>query len=749
MANNRTATKKTLCLATGAVIGCVTGAVQAQDLVLEEVVVTAQKREQNVQDIAVSVTAINAQMIEEAGIQTTEDIARVAPSLTFAGNISKQGQRFSVRGIGTNTFGINVEQSVAFIVDDIAAVQQGESIENLSDIERIEVLRGPQSTLFGKSASAGAIVIVTEPPSHEFEGSLQGTVTDDDEYRLAGSVSGPLTDTLGYRMSGYWSDRDGYIDNLYNGNQLNGSDNHGLRGKLRWDINEAIETTLTAYYNKDDDSCCQLTLRELAPGAQLFGFIPLDLTGISPGDDNDKIRVDIDAKGDTETSGGNLRVNIDVGEHSLLSITAYNNWQYDRITDVDGWDIDLAERFGEGNGGMYEISATENDFFSQEFRLLSPGNDRYEYLIGLYYADSDTDQQFDRNIDPSLPFAQALSDSSAGTTTAALFGQLTWNFTESTSVTGGLRYHYEEISAKYRDYLTGGELIKGDDDDSETVGKIALQHFLGEDTMVFASYATGYKGQAFDVTTGFDEYKAQNPVAPETSESVELGMKGRFWERRLQFNATLYWAEYDDFQAQSILIGGFGDAEFNLVNVGQLKTSGAEIETTALLTESLTLTLNAGYMDAEVNDYTGATCWPVQTPEQGCVDGYQNIDGGELPSAPEWKYAIFLEYQHYLDSMPFDGFLGVNYSWQDDVTFDINQDPNLYQDSYGIANLRLGIVDKSSRYKLTAFVNNLFDQQYTSGMRNGSQLYGDQNAFAQMLPRNAFRYWGVNAQYNF
>jgi iron complex outermembrane recepter protein len=717
--------------------------------VLEEVIVTAQKREQNVQDIPVSVTAINTQMIEQAGIHTTEDMVRVAPSLTFTGNLDKNVQAFSVRGIGTNTFGINVEQSVAFIIDDVATAQQGESVENLSDIERIEVLRGPQSTLFGKSASAGAILITTKGPSEEFEGSINATLTDDDEQRLAGSVSGPMSDAWGYRLSGYWSDRDGYIDNLYNSDKLNGSENYGMRGKLRWDVSDSVEAMLTAYYNKDEDSCCQLTLREISPDARLFGAFPLDFTGISVGDDNDNIRADINAKGDTETKGGNLRFNVALADYTLMSITAYNNWQYDTVTDVDGWDVNIAAAVGSGNGGMYQVAGTENDFFSQEFRLISPGNDQYEYLIGLYYADSDTDRNAERNIDPALPFAQVLADSSAGTTTTALYGQLTWNFTSSTSVTAGLRYGYEEIYGKYHDLLAGTDAVKGNDDDSDTVGKIALQHFLDEDTMLFVSYATGYKGQAFDVTEGFDEEKAKNPVQPETSESIELGMKGRFWDRRLQLNATLYWAKYDDFQAQSTVVRDFGIADFNLVNVGKLETSGAEIESTALLTQSLTLTANAAYMDAEINDYTGANCWPGQTLEQGCQGNYQDIDGGDLPSAPQWKFSVFLDYEHELVSMPFDAFAGVNYSWQDDVTFDINQDPNLYQDAYGIANLRLGITDKASRYKVTAFVNNLFDEQYTSGMRNGSQLYDGENAFSQMLPRNAFRYWGVLGTYNF
>ncbi|MFV8819172.1 TonB-dependent receptor [Haliea sp. E17] len=734
-----------------ALAGAAPAQAQSGALALEEVVVTAQKREQNLQDVPVSVSAISAAMIEQAGIQTTEDMTRVAPSLTFTGNVDKQGQSFSLRGIGTNTFGINIEQSVAFIVDDVAAVQQGESIANLSDIARIEILRGPQSTLFGKSASAGAIVVSTRNPAEEFEGSIGGTSTSDDEYRLHSMVSGPLGDNLGYRLNAYWNDWDGNIDNLSTGDTLNGAESWGLRGKLRWFVTDNIEALLTAYYNKEEGSCCAMTQQVSSPDARLFGAIPLNREGVTPGKDNDRVRYDLPLEADTESAGGNLHLEAELGEFSLVSITAYNSWDYSRVTDVDGTDVDLAALVtaGQEHGGMYESPEIDSEFFSQEFRLVSPDYDNYDYLLGLYYADATTERYGERNIDPDLPIIQANDYAEAGTETAALFGQFNWRFSESTGVSAGLRFNHEKISADYVDFLNNGARISSSDSDDAVVGRLALQHFLADDVMLFASFATGYKGQAYDLSD-FNQYKADHPVQPETSDAFELGIKSKLWNQRLLVNATAFYSIYDDFQAQSTTFDETGLLTVNVVNVGKLETSGVELESTLLLSENLSLSANAAYMDAQVNDYTGASCWPGQTEAQGCIGGnFQNIDGGKLPSAPDWKYNLMLDYQLPLPALPFDAFAGINYRWQDDVTFDINQDPNMFQGAYGIADFRMGITDKHDRYQVTAFIKNVLDKAYTSGMRNPSPLYGGADVFAQTRPRDVERYFGINAEYRF
>jgi len=720
-----------------------------EDLILEEVIVVAQKREQNVQDIPVSVTAVNAETIAQLGIQNTADIVRLAPSLTVIESNHKANSSFSIRGIGTNTYGIGVEQAVATIIDDVALVQQGQSLANLVDVERIEILRGPQSTLFGKASSAGVINITTKQPSEEFEGTVELTATDEEAHNVLGSISGPLGDSLGYRLTGFWNDRDGYIQNLTEGYEdLNGEESQGFRGKLRWAISDTAEATLNAHYSEGESQCCGMNFDDVDPEAKFLGFIPEDfLVGITPSPENRKIRQDTLPNEENDSQGASLRLSFDIGEFNLISVTAYDEWEYINNEDVDFGDLDVLKYLtgGTQHGGFAAHGERDSEFVSQELRLLSPSYDKYDYLLGFYYSDSDINRSFFR----VLPLAPADWAGSSGSEYYAIFGQFNWRFTGETSLSLGLRYFEEEISATFTDFADPGAAdIDTSDSDDDVVGKISLQHFLDDYSMIFVSYTRGYKGQAYDVTVGFDEEKAENPVAPEISDSYELGLKSTFWDQRMQLNLTAFYAIYDDFQVQTT------DAtspviEFNLDNVGELETQGVELESVALLSEQFTFTFNAAYIDAAVNEFAGAQCYPGQAEEEGCVDGRQDIDNGTLPTSPEWKYTAILDYQLELNSAPFDFFANVLYTWQDEVIFNINQHPLLREDSYGITNLRAGIIDKSNRYEVTAFVNNAFDESYRGQMGDLRPLYDGKKAVIHVIPRNAQRYWGVKVKFNF
>lgn len=724
----------------------------AQGRQLEEVIVTAQKRAQSSQDVPIALTAISSDMLEQAGISQTQDLVKLAPSLTVGIGDNKQNSGFRIRGIGTNVFSVGAEQSVAVIIDDVSTVQAGQSLANLVDIERIEVLRGPQSTLFGKSASAGVVSVVTKAPSEEFEGSVEVSATDDDEERILASISGPISDTLGFRLSGHWSDREGFVDNLSIGDKVNGEESKGLRGKLQWDISNTVQATLTAYYNEDESTCCALTWADLDPNALVFGFVPGEIApGINPSDENLDFRSEDGPEDEQENSGVNLRLTVGLGDFTLTSITAVDEWEYSNDGDVDFSNVDVFGFLTGGaiNGGFFSQSNAKTDFVSQEFRLSSPQYDNFEYVVGLYYAEAETDRTFLRN--PGLPLIPSDWAGTATTESMALFGQATWRFNDATSVTVGLRFNEEEISVDFvNNLLIPITPLSGDDSDSEVLGDISIQHFLSDDTMLYARYAQGYKGQAYDVTTSFDQVRLDNPAAPETSDAYEIGIKSTLLDSRLQFNAALFYTEYEDFQAQSTVVLPDGSLNATLNNVGKLETQGLELEGIALLGENLSVTFSAAYIDAAIEEFTGADCYGGQSVEQGCIDGFQNISGGDLPNSPEWKYSIFADYQAEFSDLPFDGFANLAWVWQDEVNFSLLQHPDTMQDSYGVMDLSVGINEsESGRYRVTAFVNNVTDENYRSGVADLGLLYGGATAFTNSFGRNAQRYAGLRVKFKF
>ncbi len=724
----------------------------AQDArVLEEVVVTAQKRAESVQDVPMGITAITGDALVNAGVANTTDLVKLSPSLTYGQGDNKQNSGFSIRGVGTSVFSIGVETSVAVVIDDVSTVQAGQSLTSLVDIERIEVLRGPQSTLFGKSASAGLINVVTKAPAEEFEAGLELTATDDNEQRVTASVSGPVTPDLRYRLSGHWSELDGYLDNLTNNDEINEEESQGLRGKLRWDISDAVQADFGAYYSKDETTCCAFSWVDLDPEARVFGFVPGEVApGIVPSDENRDVRRDDIPDSTAENTGYNARFIVDLGEFTLTSISAYDNWNYENVQDVDFSDVDVLGFFTGGavSGGFRADSEVDTDFVSQEFRLSSPVYDRYDYLVGLYYADAETDRSFVRN--QGLPILPSDWNATATTESVALFGTFNWRFTESLQLTAGLRWNDEEISIDYINNLaTDDGKVKGDDSDSEILGNLSLQYFVQDDVMLYARYAQGYKGQAYNVVTGFTQADADAPVAPEKSDAFELGVRSTLWDQRLQLNATLFYTEYEDFQAQNTIITPEGDFLNKLRNVGELETQGLELDGILLLGQNLTVQFGAAFLDTEIMRFDGAPCYSGQTEAAGCVNSTQNLEGAGLPNAPDWKYNLAANYHLELASMPFHGFFNVSYTWQDEVHYGITNNPLAVQDSYGVANASFGINEKDSDlYRITFFVNNIADESYRNVVTDLRQLFGGKTALAQSLPRDSQRYYGIRLKFN-
>jgi iron complex outermembrane receptor protein len=705
-------------------------------IALDEVVVTAQKRAENVQNVPLAVSVITSRQLESAGVKEFTDVSRVAPSLTIRQADQPINASVALRGIGTFAYGIGVEPSVAVQLDDVPVSFQARAFSDLTDVERIEVLRGPQSTLYGKSASAGLINITTRDPSAKFSVLANVLATDDDEYRGAISLSGPIGETLGYRISASRSEYDGNVKNLYDGQKINGRDETSIRGKLLWRPIDELKVTLGASYI-DGVATSNATIRTYAPGATLRGTPGLTanvtMPGVVPGEENLTVSNDTPPYAKSEGFGQSLKVEYELPQDfTLVSITSHDQFRLDDQLDSDRTSYTAIKN---AQGGYFKAKAN-----TQEVRLLSPGDGPFRYTLGLFYGDNDLRRSFKRGpfFSQAQWYAQATSENKAA------FGQGEWTFLPKTTAIVGLRYQKEDIGYYFNDIYNGNAKFSGNASDSSATYRLGLRQQVTDDVMVFGSFATGHKGQTYDLTTGFNQARANvGPIAPEESKSFEAGIKSQLLDHRIQLNGTVFHVKYDDYQAQGIDTIG-GTQNFRLTNVGKVLTKGVEIEATAIATKELRFNASVAYVDAKITSFPKAACWPGQTAAQGCVAGspsFQDLKGATLPNAPKWKLNAGLDFTQPLGD--YEMLFSAAYAYQTKVNFSLNTDPGTVQKAYGVVNVSGGFRKPGGGYQVVAFVNNVFDKSYGVNGANQYGNFGSQTVTELQPARDFHRYAGV------
>jgi iron complex outermembrane recepter protein len=728
---------------------------------LEEIVVTAQKREQNLQNVPVAVTAITADTLINRNVSTISDIPRLAPSLTITQGNVPTNNSINLRGIGTVAFSTGIEPSVAVIVDDVPLLQQAQAFSGFSDIARIEVLRGPQGTLFGKNASAGALNIVSQGPSADWTGAITGTATTDEEYRVDGSISGPLAEGIGFRLNGFYGDREGFIRNLFDGRKFNNDKSYGLRGRLTIAPTERLTVDLIAAHSVSESDGTARTYRSVPAGAAVFGTpVAPTIAGITPGVGNFATSINgplFNRSKQTTVSG---RITVDLGAANLISVTSYQDWRFRFIEDFDYISANVLGI----PGGIVAQSGFHARMFTQELRISSKSAEPFSYTVGAFYSDGKTDRTFDRG--PTGPVV-ARWNSSSGTKSYAAFGQASYAITERTHIDGGLRLNHEDIRVSFLNSVptttppagnaTCLAVCAGSAGDTVVTGKVALRQDLADRVMAYASFSTGYKGQGYDVSTGFAPRRIANPVRPETSHAYELGFKSRLFDNRVQFNVALFHTKFKNFQAQSGQQLPDQTILVYLNNVGSVRTRGVEVEFSAKPTNALRFDGAFSYTDAKILQYLNAPCFTGQSAAQGCydIDGPgpgtatgQNLSGARMANSPRIKFNVGATYDVDLPSLPFNAFLQADVSYQSVVNFDLNQNPLLKQGAYAIVNASVGIDGKEGRgFRLALFVNNLFNVHYASAL--GVASGGTTDLIAQTYSRNARRYGGARLRYSF
>ena len=759
---------------------------------LEQVVVTANKRAQNLQDVPAAITVLNDAVLQRNNVRDVGDLPNLSPAVTVSVSTQQANNSINMRGIGTFSFGIGVESDVSVIVDDIPYAFQANAFKDLADAFRIEVLKGPQSTLLGKSSIAGAINITTKPIDGVWKNRVSTYLTNDGEWRASGSVSGPLSDTLRMRMAVSKSSFDGVVKNLANGERMNGSTSTDFVGKFEWAPDDNWQLTLSPHASRSNMACCVSPLTSMTPGGlyQNNTSLPAStlLHGINPAPGNVSVRMDYPIGGVARDKGAGLKVGYtfdDTGllaKHNLSLITSWSNYHMADAQDGDATDYDVLGSMQVNgqptgfHGGLYQYGTFDVTARTAELRLTSPDKGALKYVGGLWYAKNDLGRALTR-----APVTSYVTDYSATAfnTNYAIFGQASYELTRATSLVAGLRLNKEDVGYTYTRYTpppanprSVTEYLEGNNGSSDKTGRLGLEHRLNPDAMAYLTYSTGHKGLAYDLTSSFNGAIAKTqPVPGENAHSVEAGLKLGLLDGKMSLDLAAFKTDFTGFQQSAGKIDDDGIFRTTLHSIGGLRTSGFEADLNWRVTRQLQLNGAMAYTKAVFTDFENGPCYNVtnaagtgSTPGGNCApnpnygnNNVANLNGGTLPNAPKLKLNLGGQYDIPTD-YSYNAFVTAAYRYQSATQFSLNQDPATIQGAYGILNLGLGAKDKQDKFKFTFTVNNVLNKSYAAGLGNSvagvwsvkapnTPLAVNQTTWTP--PRDYQRYVAMRADFNF
>lgn len=721
---------------------------------LEEVIVTAQKRAESLQEVPSSISAFGAEDIENAGWGDIDQLQHAMPSVTVGGESAARPYLF-IRGIGTRKFDIGTDGSIGVFVDEIYNARFSNTLTGIMDLERVEVLKGPQGTLYGRNTIGGAINMITKQPANEFEGKVKGAVGNDGYYLASGSVSGALVeDKLLGRLSLASSDVDGI-----NEDTVSGKDNNNRTQSARLSLlatpNDQLELSLTAEFNQID-SDAQLT----EPRVANTGIVAV--SPLIPATTIDTIVADnqSDRYSNAFTQPGFLERDSNLlafkakwqGENfDFTSITSRSDEDYQEDRDIDATVLDVWSH-------SIDQASTQ---YSQEFRFNSVNggaltlDDKLQWVGGIYYFTDDASRSDFLPFGPDSALSPAmatlfsggllnypgLTHNSSGsvvdleTESYAIYGQATYALTPELGLTVGLRYTRDEKEYTYEGttntpgfspletpFEVGDTLTF-----SSTDPRITLDYQLAEDVMVYATYASGFKsgGVQFQVTT---PEAARQSFDEETLKMTEIGVKSMLWNQRLQLNAALYRYKYEDQQVQSVI--NINGAPTGLTqNAGESTMDGLELDVVALLAEDLTVNFSYTYQDAKFDKFDSIT---------------GDRSGNRMAFTPENAASIGFNYVVDLSDAGELSFQG-NYAWKDDYYFDFENTEEASQDSYGVINIAAWWDLPDGKTRLRAFCNNCGDEEYLNNVVSWPSIVGGGGNLYWAAPRR----YGLEVTYAF
>ncbi len=765
-----------------------------------DIIVTAQKRSERLQDVPVAVSVVSGDQLARQGGVNIESAQYLIPSV----NIRKQGtplnQTVFLRGIGTSSASIAFEPSVSTVIDGVVFSRAGEAFTDLVDIERLEVLRGPQGTLFGKNTSAGVLNIVSKKPGADFGGYVEGSYffQNGSEYRVRGAVDVPLGANVRSRLTGFYGTYDGNIINdAANVNRrVNGYRHYGVRGIIEADISSTVKLTLIGDYRESKDNCCAPVVvgpARNADGTPYQNFLDRAAVALPAllGTNTRTVRQNTVTRAEEKAYGGSAQFDIELGGPTVTSITAYRKYDTRELREGD-----FLDRPYVGINQVSDDGPQIGNTFSQELRIASPAKAQLEYVAGLYYSRADTQRTFTRsNINCS---ASTLATVGAGlipcSTTAgvstltfplgtatfgsvfknvAAFGQATFHATGSLRLIGGLRFTIDQLDTFHsrRTPVAGASnppFDQGVIDSISTAfpagnpaaangipfrqsikaenlsGKAGIQYDILRGSTAYATYTRGYKGPALNVFFNLQP-NGTAPIAAETSNSYEIGLKNSLFGGRLILNLAGYYTKYKNFQANNPDFL-FGQRITRFTNAGEVSTRGFEADLIWRPVNDLTVNGGLAYTDAKVDN-------PQFTAGVNVADVVPA--GTQLAYAPKWKGSLGGEYRIRTGGFA-DVILGSQGSFQSSQISNFVGNAFIRGRStiapYGLVDASIGLADRDDQFRVTFQVKNLFDTHFYAAISDGGPLSAGNtgsSSYVAIIPREADRYFGITARVKF
>ncbi len=657
--------------------------------VLEEVIVTAQRRSESAQDVPIAISAFSGEQLASAGVQRTSDLGVVTPGLQL--NAAANNAQAFMRGVGTTNLGGNVEGSVAFYVDDVYYADTAGVLMSLNNVERVEVLKGPQGTLYGRNATGGLIHVITPDPLAE--GFVRAQVGYESYNTITGSLyaTGSLTDQLkGSFAATYHHQDEGFGTNLTRNEDINYVRNEAYRGKMLWEPTDSDQVTFVASYYKDTSDL---------GGIQVVAENTINAFGVRyPGDPFDSFQ-NVDPDHLTTAYNGSIK-----WEHSLdngmvfKSVTAYRNSEFSLNVDVDLGPAPI------GQNNLYR----EMDSIQQEF-LLQGNTDRLAWTTGFFFFRSETN--FTPTINAFVPGVGAIQQvrpTLLDLNSYALFGQADYQLTDRDTLTVGLRYTMDDqaMDAKiFANTPVGPVQLPGavdvSTDFTEPTWRLAWKHDLNDSVMSYMSYSRGYKTGIYNSTPPY------NVVDPEYLDAYEIGLKGNYADGRLLLDLNGFYYDYQDMQLLTII----ANIAF-LTNAAKSEVYGLEAAATwsvPVPVGDLVLSGNFAVMESEFKEYTGCKIIVPNYPLPGnTVTNNGDCSGNTLPLAPDFTSNIGVNYSIPVGSA--GGELGLGLLWYHSDGYYDSADNVTSQESYDLVNAEVSYQFPDGKSALRLYGRNLTDE---------------------------------------